>query len=191
MLVKASALFFDLEHLLISNYWNPKTIFNLGILTGGLAIEDLIFSFFVGGIATFGYEAVFNKKVRIKNKHRHHIRAIVGAIVLAGIFAAFLKPNPIYALIAFGFSGAMLMWLERRDLVRHSIYGGLIFTAIYFLAFTFFDLLFPNFVHQSYNLSQISGVLVFKIPLEELMYALSFGLLWAPIYEYEHGSRAE
>ena len=38
----------------IPGYWNPDTLFDLG-RTFGLSIEDILFAFFVGGIATVVY----------------------------------------------------------------------------------------------------------------------------------------
>src|SRR5579871_5412607 len=47
---------FSPERSITPGYWAPPTLFNLGQKTGGLAIEDILFMFFVGGIATAIYE---------------------------------------------------------------------------------------------------------------------------------------
>lgn len=44
-------------------YWAPKTLFDLGAKTGGYAIEDMLFMFFVGGIASALYEFFFSKRI--------------------------------------------------------------------------------------------------------------------------------
>lgn len=178
-----------IKDMVIPGYWDPDTILNLGRITQGLSLEDIMFMFFVGGISTFLYEGLFSVKIQIKKSYKPHLKAIIGGIIIAAlVWAVFLK-NPIYSLIAFGLSGAFILWFERKDLIKHSIIGGISFMIIYGLAFSIFNLIFPNFIHQVYSLNQISGVIILKIPLEEWLYALSFGMMWAPMYEYIHGER--
>ena len=179
--------FTNIGDAVVPAYWSPKTLFNFGMITGGYAIEDALFSFFVGGIATVIYEIIFRKVAKLKVKHRHHLAALFLGAVLTGIFAYLFRPNQIYTLIFFGFSGAILIWIMRKDLIPHSLFGGALFTMFYFLGFFFFNLLFPHFIAEHYNLKNISGILIGSVPLEEILYALSFGMLWAPVYEYEHG----
>jgi len=35
-----------------------------------------------------------------------------------------------------------------------------------------------------WNLKAISGILILSIPIEELLFALSFGFIWSNIYEH-------
>ena len=44
--------------------------------------------------------------------------------------------------------------------------------------------MFPGYVQQVWNLQVVSGILVVGIPLEELLYAFSFGFMWSSIYEH-------
>jgi len=90
-----------------------------------------------------------------------------------------------YALIVFGFAGAGILWYDRPDLIFHSLWGGIFFLIIYFILFTLFNVFFPNFITTAYHLKNLSGIFIGTIPIEELLYALSFGLLWSPLYEYE------
>lgn len=184
------SLFIDLGPIALNPiYWHPSTLFDLGRITRGYAIEDAIFVFFAGGITTFLYELFFRHKIKYVKKHKHHMLAFVVAMITTGIFAAVMKTNPIYPMIFFGFVGAGTILLLRKDLISHSLCGGIIFLLLYFFAFLIFNRIFPNFIADNYNLNSISGILVAGVPLEELLYALSTGLFWAPVYEYEHGLR--
>ena len=188
------ALFFPLlSHIspdltITPGYWEPKTLFNLGKLTGGYAIEDALFMFLTGGIAAALYEEMFGRHLsNRKAKHRPHVAvatAAVGAIVTTSF-----KVNLIYALIVFGFVGAAVIWIQRRDLVIHSLVGGLAFLVVYFLSFELFLLIFPHYIGTYYHLHNISGLLLLGVPLEEIMFAFSFGLMWSPIYEYMNDRR--
>ncbi len=36
-------------------------------------------------------------------------------------------------------------------------------------------------------LEYLKDIFILRVPIEEYIYAFSFGLLWAPLYEYAHG----
>jgi len=173
---------------IIPNYWDPDTLFDLE-RTIGYSIEDALFMFFAGGIATFIYEFIFRKKIEVKKSYKHHLKAPIIGLVIATLVAAFIPINLIYSLIAFGLVGALTIWLERKDLVKHSLFGGFAFLITYFAAFLLFNLLFPDFVNTIYHLENTTNIFIINVPLEELLYAISFGMLWSPIYEYEHGEK--
>lgn len=180
--------FFGIGLPIYPDYWHPQTLFDLSRITGGYySIEDILFVFFVGGIASFLYEILFRKKISIRKTRKYHLRALVIGSVFSLAFGMLFDVNIIYLLSIFGFAGAISLWIERKDLIEHSIYGGLSFLMIYFVFFLFLNLAFPNFIYDYYNLQNLSGILIFSIPLEEMLFALSFGLIWAPLYEYEHG----
>jgi len=179
----------ELSRTLTPGYWEPRTLFNIGMHTKGYAIEDILFMFFVGGIATNLYELVFKKRILFSKTSTYHIRAIVIGIIASFIFAWAVPVNLMYSLIVFGFAGAIIILLERKDLIPHSLYGGFLFGAIYFLGFLLFNVLFPYFIDQVYHLENISGILLLGVPIEEILYAIGYGMLWAPLYEYEHGEK--
>lgn len=173
----------------IPGYWNPHTLFNLGQITRGYSIEDILYMFFVGGMAACVYEIFFNKRIKFKKKPEAHFRAIKVAGLAAFLVGAFTHLNMIYALIVFGYAGALAIWNERKDLIMHSLVGGLVLTAICMSGFFIFNFISPNFVNEFYNLRNTSGLLVLGVPLEEYLYLFGFGLMWAPFYEYEHGEK--
>lgn len=181
--------FVDVGGSITPGYWNPKTLFDLGQKTRGYAIEDVVFMFFVGGIGTSVYELFFAKKVQYIKKHRHHLSAIIVGMIVAALFAVIFRYNLIYSLVIFGFASALIIWIQRKDLIRHSIFGGFSFLLIYFCIFLVFNYFFPNFIKDFYNLKNLTGIIILGVPVEELLYALSFGMFWAPIYEYERGSK--
>jgi hypothetical protein len=180
----------DTARSIIPGYWAPHTLFNLGEKTGGYSIEDILFMFFVGGIASSIYEVVFRKKLpnkKVKNLKNGH--ALFLAAVCTAIFSKLFYINDIYLLMAFNISGTFFVLLQRKDLVRHSFYGGILTLLVYIFAFLLMLLVFPDLIKDIYHLQLTSGVHYLGIPLEEYLYAFSFGLLWAPLYEYEHGSK--
>ena len=171
------------ERSIIPGYWNPNTLFDLGRRTGGYGIEDAIYMFFTGGIAVAIYEELFRKHLgNRKIKHKPHTAFAIGA--LGAIFTAAVHVNLIYAMITSGFVGAIIIWFQRPDLIKHSLLGGASYLFVYFLFFLLFLQLYPDYIHLYYGVANLSGYLFFGIPIEEFLFAFSFGLMWSPIYEY-------
>ena len=42
----------------------------------------------------------------------------------------------------------------------------------------------PGYIEQVWNLEALSGVQIYGLPLEELLFGFSFGLVWSGIYEH-------
>ncbi len=167
-------------------YWAPPTLFDLGQKTGGLAIEDVLFMFFNGGIAAALYEIIFTKKFsRRRGKKLNRWYAILAGVLGAYLVLELTSLNAIYILISFQFFGALALIWQRRDLLIHSLLGGFLFLVFYFVLFIIFNLLFPSFIDNFYHLQRTSHIWLLGIPLEEYLYGFSFGMLWAPLYEYE------
>jgi hypothetical protein len=170
--------------MIVPGYWNPDTLFNLAEITGGYSIEDALYMFFSGGIAVAAYELLFRKHINHHGlKHRPHIATVIAGII-GIIVAIFTTANLIWVLITFGFVGALVIWFQRPDLIRHSFMGGVIYLGIYFIFFSIFLMIFPNFISMHYGLENLTGYMIVGIPIEELVFAFSFGLMWSPIYEY-------
>lgn len=178
------------EPLFVPEYWNPPSLFNLATTTG-FDIESLIFSFAVGGIASVIYQGIFNlKNLKINKqeihskKHRYHLLAILSPFIIFLVLAFFSEINPIYSSIIAMFLGGIATILCRPDLKKKVLYSGLIFLAIYFVFFLSFNIIYPWAVERFWNLSAISGILILRIPLEELLFAFTLGMIWGSIYEH-------
>ena len=72
----------------------------------------------------------------------------------------------------------------RCRIIKETIFGGVLFLIIYFvLLFILNTFIFPDIIAKAWNFEHLFGITIFKIPLEEILWALTFGSLWAPIYE--------
>lgn len=178
------------EPLFVPEYWNPPSLFDLAAKTG-FDIESLIFSFAIGGIGAVLYGVLvrvkyqrISKYEKCQKKHRFHVLALTSPI-LVFLFLYFLtKLNPIYSASIAMFVGGITAILCRPDLKEKIWIGGMDFLALYFVFFLSFNFIYPEFVSDVWNLSAISGMLFLGIPLEELMFAFTFGMLWSSIYEH-------
>ena len=183
------------EPLFVPEYWNPHSLFNLALITG-FDIESLIFSFAIGGIGAVLYEVFFKfkhgkiSKHKLKSKrHRFHLLALFSPIVIFLILFFSTELNPIYSTSIAMLIGGIAAVLCRPDLKNRALFSGFLFLALYFFFFLFFNVIYPYAVDKFWNISVLSGVLVLGVPIEELLFAFTFGLMWGGVYEHVKGYR--
>lgn len=183
------------EPIFVPEYWNPPSLFDLAERTG-FDIESLIFCFAIGGIGFAAYKALAGMYVApVPHAERHGALHRFHGLALAVPFAAFLPLyalpwNPIYPGIAALAIGGIANIACRPDLARATLTGGALFVALYAV---FMGLLLgfaPGYIEQVWNLSDLTGVLVAGIPIEELVFGFAFGLYWAGVYEHFTWRRA-
>ncbi len=92
--------------------------------------------------------------------------------------------NPIYTSAIALILGGFATWYCRPDLKKKMIVSAFLFLGLYFMYFLTLIAMYPGYVEKVWQLYSISGILVAGIPLEELMFALSFGFFWSSIYEH-------
>ena len=168
------------DYFFIPDYWNPETLF--GLKPG---IESFLFAFCIGGISAALYKTYSGEKLKKMKKSNRH-----GSILLAVMFITMLLMNLIFKvdLIYDGHAtmllGGVTIMLLRRDLIKDSLCGGLLFLGLYFLILLSFEyILFPGIIERTWTLQNPLFPKVVGLPMEELLWALTFGLVWSPIYQ--------
>jgi lycopene cyclase-like protein len=176
--------------LFIPQYWSPPSLFDLDQKIH-VGIEDFLWAAAVGGIASVVGEIILKEKLaetRGQGRKRH----LAPFIVLAVVFGVleFWHPNKtIYNMVIAFTIGAIVVIFVRRDLVLLMLTGALNFTVLYALLFVYFLALYPDFIQRYYNIPNLLGIYIFKVPIEELMFASSGGAIWSIAYEYLQGYR--
>lgn len=195
----ATMLFGFTEPLFVSEYWFPPSLFNLAEKTG-FDIESLIFSFAIGGIAVVLYRLLFpvteisiTKTIKMQRRHRLHRIILWLPVLLFLVFSMTTGLNHIYCGIISLFTGSLATLYCRPDLKRKIWIGGLLFTLLYFIYFGSILVFFSGYVKAYWNLNALTGVLILGIPMEELLFAFSFGMYWSGLYEhiYWYGIREQ
>lgn len=178
------------EPLFVPEYWNPPSLFNLATKTG-FDIESLIFSFAIGGIGAILYNILFDvnqkkmSKKEIKNKkYKLHLFGLFSPIIIFLPLQIFSNLNPIYSAGIAMFVGAIATLFCRTDLKEKIILSGILFLGLYFIFFLLFNLVYPYAIEEFWNLEELTGILIFGVPLEEMFFAFTFGLMWGSIYEH-------
>lgn len=178
------------EPLFVPEYWNPPSLFNLAQTTG-FDIESLIFSFAIGGIGSVLYNLINGNKLipvgemeKAHRRHRFHRYTILVPVAVFLLMAAFTDLNHIYCGMGGMFAGALTALLCRPDLKKKIWIGAVLFTLLYFIYFITLRIAYPSYVDQVWNMDAISGILILGIPLEEYLFAFTFGMFWSSLYEH-------
>ena len=185
----------DTYHWIYRAIFRPRilesaSLFDLAHRTG-FDIESFIFAFAVGGIAVVIYEHLFHishagviSHEQHLPHHRFHLFAILSMPAIFLLLVGVTSLNPIYSAIIAMTVGGLLSWYCRPDLKKKMFTSAIIFLYLYFIFFSLLIFTYPGYVSQVWNLKAISGILIFGIPLEELLFAASFGFIWSSMYEH-------
>ena len=179
------------EPLFVPEYWSPPSLFDLAMRTG-FDIESLIFSFGIGGIAVILYGRIFRRqyvsmsaKEHHLSRHKFHIWMLLSAPAVLVVLLLTTDLNPLHSSIIAMTLGGLATWYCRPDLKKKMIVSAFLFLALYFVYFWTLIVIAPvGYVESVWNLEALSGSLIVGIPLEELLFALSFGFIWSSIYEH-------
>lgn len=177
------------EPLFVPEYWSPPSLFNLA-LTTGFDLESLVFCFGIGGISVVLYNVIMGTRFepvsendRRSYLHKHHKLAIATPFIVFPLLY-FLPWNPIYPSFIAMITGAVATILCRPDLKWKTWMGGIIFTVYYLLFLSGLEILSPGYIDRVWNLDALSGIMILSIPLEEFLFAFTFGMYWAGVYEH-------
>lgn len=177
------------EPIFIPRYWNPPSLFNLSSKIH-FDIESIIFSWGTGGIGSVLYEVLLTAKHRKMSSQEHkrekrliHLFSLLSMPVIFLLLSFLTDLNPIYSVAIALTTGATAAVACRPDLAKNTVVGGLLFTALYFVLFSAVIWTFPSFIN-SWNLKALSGILVIGVPVEELLFAFTFGMMWSGVYEH-------
>lgn len=166
------------------DYWRPDYVLTLHIAGVPLGVEEVLFAFFIGGIGTVLYEVLFHRKYRAGKKR------LTEAVIIILVIAAFIYLlriaglNTVWA-SAFVLAGAScaIVFLDRdirRDWIMSAILMFLLVVGFYLLWFLFF----PEAVSRFWIRGGLSGIAFLKIPIEEIVWFVSWGAFAGVFYEY-------
>ena len=177
------------EPIFVPRYWNPPSLFGLAQSTG-FDLESVIFCFGIGGVGAVLYNVLtkqtpspIDQGEKRLAEHRFHLLALALPFLVFPIL--YILPwNPIYAGIVAMATGTIATASCRPDLRRKGWVGGLLFLTYYVIFLEGMELSSPGYIERVWNLSALSGIVLLRMPLEELLFAACFGMYWSSVYEH-------
>jgi len=172
----------------LRDYWQRPTI------TGwSISIEDFIFAFAVGGIAFSIYPVLFAQEIESGQSYpkRPRLTLAFPLVVLFFMvcFTNILKVNSIFSSTAAFLVLSVLIWFLRRDTLGPSLKSGF-FTLIVFLCiYQGLRLVFPDYLRSWCNGCNPTGIRIFAVNVEELLWDFSWGAVGSIIYLAIRGRR--
>jgi len=179
-----------------ADYWKPEIALPLPIIGG---VEDLLFGFSIGGIAAFAYESFFIRGLckceEKKLKKEWFLLVFFGILGISMIiFNNLLGLNSIFASSIGMIIIALIMLYLRPDLIPNAVGSALMVAGIMFIIYFLGQEFFSGghaWVVRIWKLSNTpEGIFIFKhIPWTEMLWGLSWGFVWGPMYEFLVGAR--
>lgn len=177
------------EPLFVPEYWSPPSLFELAERTG-FDVESLIFCFALGGLGVVLYNGMTRKTLvpvsteyRRLPLHRRHALALAAPVIVF-VPLYFLAWNPIYPAIVAMLAGAVGNIVCRPELKDKTWIGGCLFLFLYAVFIGALPLIVPGYIERVWRLSELSGIVVWRVPLEEYLFGFAFGMYWAGVYEH-------
>lgn len=170
-----------------ADYWHPVTLLSHSAVN----IEDLVFSFALGGIVFGLYKTAFGLTASEARQYPRRkwfpllaVTEVLGALI---IFSTYLRFNSVVVTVGAFSLLALLIWFKRKDLVGPSILSGLlttvIFLLIYQVMFKFVSDLGPEWCKEC----NPSGIVLYGVNVEELLWDFTWGVVGGVSYEFVSG----
>ncbi|MBI2010778.1 MAG: hypothetical protein HYS89_00870 [Candidatus Colwellbacteria bacterium] len=180
------------ELIYFRDYWLPQSIWPFSFGTFPFMIEDLVFAFVIAGIGGVIYEAVLRKRLastgaRLPRRIRPFIIALLGIATM--FFLLKMGINSIYASSAAFLVIALLIIANRRDLLADALGSGVGVMLIMFLSY----FLLSNVIVKNTDQLLMQAWLIYGepiairflgIPLTEMIWGFTWGLVIGPLYEF-------
>ena len=181
------------EILYFQDYWSPASVFSFSLFGVAVLIEDLIFSFSIAGFASVIYEVWRGKKlVRINKKVQANWMLLIAICLVISLGLFSVGVNSIFATSISLVVGALFIILSRYDLFEDAVLSGI---GVMFLMFLSYQILY-RFVFYNPEVILKEGWLlygssfdlrIFDIPVTEMIWGFSFGMIIGPFYEFIKG----
>ncbi len=165
--------------LFTRDYWRPSFIF--GNIIGP---EDFIFAFAIGGISVALIKLVW-QRINLPEKFQIDywwivaFYVIVATVMIGGnILLGF---NSMDAAIVGMLLVGMSMIVFRPKLLFPSLINGIVLFILALISYQVFLLFYPQTVVTWWMISNLTGVFIWGIPIEEILFYFAWGFLVLPL----------
>lgn len=172
------------------DWWRPLTITGTRI-----GIEDIILGVTNGGLAAVLYEAVLGRRTQKLRKDsivkRFFERRVwllwipfLASSIVGSVTFWVLGWHSFRATFSSCLIGALIIVLLRNDLLVGAVFGGLAMIFVTIPVYKFMVFFSPGVIERFWLISNLSGIMVGGIPIEDLGFYFAAGAILAPFYEF-------
>ena len=171
----------------LEDWWSPLTVFGTKV-----SIEDFLFAFLVGGIASVIYEDIFKKRVKIRKvskeiEKRRNINLVLFMVFGISLFLVFhyvFGLNTFYSSILLAISEILILYTQRRDLIIDSLVSGILLVLVSSLVYKITTLITPGWIDAFWHFKNTPYIIIWNLPIDDIVWYFLFGAGVGPLYEY-------
>jgi preprotein translocase subunit SecE len=169
------------------DWWHPLTLTNTTI-----GPESLLFGFMIGGIASVLYEVIFNIKPKLpktskRREKKENVNLVFILLIITVLFFGsfyFLKFNSLISTILALLTPTIIIWIKRKDLIINSLITGLLLVIATSIVYSLLNLFTPGWIQAFWYFKNIPNIVIFNVPLDDIIWYFLIGLLIGPLYEF-------
>lgn len=165
----------------VPEYWSPEQW-----RVAWVGFGDLLFTFAAGGVAWLLATTPCGIHLTVAWRSRRVARRFLGCTAIGLALATLIwkagLPMYLASLLAMGIGWACVVW-RYSGLRWLGLVGGPAFAAVYLLLLRLTYGLAPDF-HLQWNAETLTGAALAGVPIEEVLWALTFGAAWPSFMAY-------
>jgi len=167
------------------DYWRPQYLISFKVGQVPLGLESSLFIFLLGGIATVLYEVVFKKRHAFgKPRNLTTIIMIILPVIITTTFLMKLGLNSIWASSLGMLAISIIMIIIDHDLVKDAIWSSLLMLGLSVIFYLVWLNIYPEGIQKFWLTSELTGIKLWKIPIEEMVWFGSTGISFGVLYEF-------
>lgn len=178
-----------LGQLFTSDYWNPHYVFG-----SSFPIEDFLYGLIYAGITTVIYQFTFQLKfsnTTVASTKRLTLLFAGISFVILYISVKQFNLNSIFGQIMLLFLIGIYTIIRRPDLLKHIIISSVLVTVLTFLWQSVILFIYPKGIMDNWEANALFHIYLFKVPIEELLFAFFIGWGGSFFYEVSNGKLIE
>lgn len=166
------------------DYWRPEYILNVNINGVILGIESSLCGFLIGGIASVLYESFFRRRQSFSKPRHVLILVILSMCAFMPILLNQLGINSVWASIISFVVASSTMVIIDKDLIKDAFWSGILFLIIMIIIYSLWFFIYPEALQKFWLIDNLSGMTIWRIPIEELLWFFSAGISLGILYEF-------
>lgn len=166
------------------DWWHPETITHTRV-----GFEDLLLGFGNGGVGAVLYQYVHSVKSRITiQPNKTVVIAIVfGLMICMFVFISLLSMTSFYASALCMFLAMGVFYFLRKDLFFIGVRSGIYMTLLSLPVYVACELVSPGWIASAWFTQSLSGIYLWRIPIEDLVFYFQAGYLSPLFYKLWYG----